>query len=133
MLEPFKNAPTSYPSHLDQPNRPCPDRTRAARIAREMLVIGVATALMLTLDHSFAAAGIVTKLSGFCTAWIKPIYLGVLAFIVLVACYQGFVAIIQEEGNGGRKIGMALIGGAAAVLVPAAILAAVATGSTFAC
>ena len=132
MLEPFKNA-TTIPSNPVRPTPPHTDRTRAARIARDVLVVGVAAALMLTFDHSFAAAGIVTKLSGFCTAWIKPIYLGVLAFIVLVACYQGFVAIIQEEGNGGRKIGVALIGGAAAVLVPAAILAAVATGSTFAC
>lgn len=109
------------------------ERDRAARIARELLVVGIAAVLMLSLDHSFAAAGIVTKLSGFCTAWIKPIYLGVLAFIVLVVCYKGFIAIINEEGNGGRMIGIGLIGGAAAVLVPAAILAAVATGSTFAC
>jgi hypothetical protein len=68
-----------------------------------------------------------------CTTWIKPIYLAILAAIVLYQGYQGFVQVINEDGQGGRKIGMALVGGALGVVIPAAILAAVATGSTFAC
>jgi len=52
---------------------------------------------------------------------------------VLFQVYQGFVQVVDEGGHGGREIGVALIAGAAGVLVPAAILTSVAIGSAFNC
>ena len=104
-----------------------------AKLAQRALLIAAMAVFALTVDHGLAGAAVVTKLGTFCATWVKPIYLGILALVVLGTCYKGAIEIINEEGNGGRKVGLALVGGSAAVLVPAAILAAVATGSTFAC
>jgi predicted Co/Zn/Cd cation transporter (cation efflux family) len=104
-----------------------------AKMAQQALLIAAMAVFALTVDQSLAGAAVITKLNTFCATWIKPIYLGILALVVLGMCYKGFIEMVNEEGNGGRKIGMALIGGSAAVLVPAAILAAVATGATFTC
>jgi hypothetical protein len=109
------------------------DRERVARLAREALVVGVAAALMLSMNHALAGGAIIARVGTFCATYIRPIYLGLVALVVLVTCYRGFVEIVGEEGNGGRKIVLGLVGGAAAVVVPAAILTAVATGSTFTC
>ena len=103
------------------------------KLAQKALLIAAMAVFALTVDHSLAGAAVITKLNTFCATWIKPIYLGILALVVLGMCYKGFIEMVNEEGHGGRKIGMALIGGSAAVLVPAAILAAVATGATFTC
>ena len=75
----------------------------------------------------FAGAAVVTKLGTFCTTWIKPIYLGVLAVTVLVVVYKGGLEVINEEGQGGRKIGLALVGGSVGLVLPAAILLAIGT------
>lgn len=108
-------------------------RERAQRLAREGLVVGVCAVLMLTMDHSLAGGAIITKVSTFCATYMKPIYLGLVGLVVLVVEYRGFIEIVGEEGNGGRKMVLGLVGGAAAVVLPAIILTAVATGSTFAC
>ena len=102
-------------------------------LIQRALFLGACAVFALTMDHSLAGAAVITKLNTFCTGWIKPIYLGILALVVLIVCFKGFVAMVNEEGNGGRQIALGLIGGAAGVAVPAAILAAVATGSTLVC
>ena len=94
------------------------------------ITLGVVFGLGAT---ALGAAGVVTKFDTFCATWIKPIYLAVLAAVVLFQVYQGFVQVVNEDGHGGRKIGVALIAGAAGVLVPAAILTSVAIGSAFNC
>jgi hypothetical protein len=108
-------------------------QTRVARIAREMLLIGVAAALMITLDHAFAAGVVATKLNTVCTTWVKPTYLIIVGFVVLIRLCIGGVAIVQEDNNGGRIILVAVVGGALAVVLPAALLALVAVGGGFNC
>jgi hypothetical protein len=131
MLERY-HPDSAVPRPSARTTKPRIDRDRAARIARELLV-GAAAVLMLTLDHSLAGGVIATKLGTICTTWVKPVYLGVLGFIVLVRLFIGGIAIVQEENNGGRIIGVAVIGGLLGVALPAALLALIAIGGGFNC
>ena len=89
-------------------------------------IVGLGVLVGLGGD-ALAGAAVVTKLSAFCTTWVKPIYLGVLGIAVLVVAYKGGLEVVQDEGQGGRKIGLALIGGAVGIVLPTAILLAIGT------
>ena len=89
-------------------------------------MIGMGVLVGLSGD-ALAGAAVVTKLGTFCTTWVKPIYLGVLGIAVFVMVGKGGLEVIQEEGQGGRKIGLGLIGGAVGIVLPAAILLAIGT------
>jgi hypothetical protein len=107
------------------------DKQAQARLAQQVLMVAAVAVFALTVDHSLAAAGIVTKMSQFCSQWIKLLYLGIIGIGVFITCAKGAIEIVNEEGNGGRKIMVGLVGGGAGILIPAAILAAVgATGFT---
>jgi hypothetical protein len=127
------------PEVLSSVNNAAPAR-RSALTAHQQKVLSTLGVLALGMAVGLVAHatgvnanGVIGKFDTFCSTWIKPIYLAVLACIVLVVCYKGFIEIINEDGQGGRKIGMALIGGAAGVLVPGAILTAIAATTAFNC
>jgi hypothetical protein len=101
-----------------------------------MIAAAFILANLLGLTPALATNGeaVVTKISNFCAQWVKPIYLGLVAFAVLIIASKGGIDIVRQTNDqGGELIVKALVGGVMAVALPGAIVLAVAATTTFTC